>query len=77
MRARATDGQGILNTERLLRTFGYGTPVRECLFYSAGNSLTLIAQDSLQPFFEDEDGAAVQERETLNSTLCLGHGTPC
>jgi hypothetical protein len=29
-------------------------PDPERLFYSAGNSLTLIAQDSLQPFFKDE-----------------------
>ena len=39
--------------ERLLRTFGYGAPNAEQLFYSAGNNLTLVAQDSLQPFFKD------------------------
>lgn len=41
-----------LKTEResLLRTFGYGVPNLERALWSAGNSLTLIAQDSLQPF---------------------------
>jgi Subtilase family len=56
MRARAVDGQGRPDMERLLRTFGYGAPDAEQLFYSAGNNLTLIAQDSLQPFFKDSDG---------------------
>jgi hypothetical protein len=55
MITRATDGQGRLDIGRLLRTFGYGTPDPESLFYSASNNLTLIAQDSLQPFFKDEE----------------------
>jgi hypothetical protein len=53
MKARAVDGQGRPDMERLLRTFGYGAPNAEQLFYSAGNNLTLVAQDSLQPFFKD------------------------
>ena len=68
MRTRATDGQGNLDAERLLRTFGYGTPDRERLFYSAGNVLTLIAQDSLQPFFEDEEGG-IKTRDIKFHTL--------
>jgi Subtilase family len=56
MIARATDGEGRVDTGRLLRTFGHGTPNPERLFYSAGNNLTLIVQDSLQPFFKDEEG---------------------
>jgi hypothetical protein len=58
MITRATDAQGRLDTARLLRTFGYGAPNAEALFYSAGNSLTLIAEDNLQPFFKDtvDDG---------------------
>jgi len=55
MKKRATDEHGKVDMGRLLRTFGYGTPDPERLFYSAGNSLTLIAQDSLQPFFKDEN----------------------
>ena len=75
MRTRATDGQGNLDAERLLRTFGYGTPDRERLFYSAGNVLTLIAQDSLQPFFEDEEGG-IKTRDIKFHT-CLGPVTHC
>jgi hypothetical protein len=41
------------NTYRpLLQCYGYGVPNEEKLFWSASNSLTLIAQDNLQPFFE-------------------------
>lgn len=53
-RARTPDG--FIDTARLLRTFGYGTPNEAELFSSANNSLTLIAQDSLQPFLK-ENGA--------------------
>jgi len=34
----------------LLRTFGYGVPIEEKVFYSAKNVLTLIAQNIIQPF---------------------------
>jgi hypothetical protein len=56
MLARATDAENKLDTGRLLRTFGYGVPNAEALFYSAGNNLTLVAEDSLQPFHKSEDG---------------------
>lgn len=36
-----------------LRSFGFGVPDLEQALWSAGNSLTLIAQDELQPFTED------------------------
>ena len=39
--------------EFLLRSFGFGVPDLERALWSAGNSLTLIAQDSLQPFTGD------------------------
>jgi len=55
MLERATDGNGNIDSVRLLRTFGYGAPNSEVLFYSADNDLTLIAQETLQPFFK-EDG---------------------
>jgi hypothetical protein len=63
MIARATDEQGTLDALRLLRTFGYGAPDVEALFYSANNSLSLIAQDSLQPFFKDEDNGGIKTRD--------------
>jgi len=36
-----------------LRCFGFGVPNLERALWSAGNSLTLIAQDELQPFTKD------------------------
>jgi hypothetical protein len=38
---------------QLLRYCGYGVPSSDDLFWSTQNTLTLIAQDSLQPFFKD------------------------
>ncbi len=40
---------------RLLRYCGYGVPDEAVLLWSASNALTLIAQESLQPFFKDDD----------------------
>ena len=40
---------------RLLRYCGYGVPDEASLFWSASNTLTLIAQETIQPFFKDED----------------------
>ena len=54
MLARATGADGNIITQNLLRIFGYGTPNSERLFYSASNVLTLIAQSSIQPFFDDD-----------------------
>ncbi len=39
---------------QLLRYCGYGVPDEGTLFWSARNSLTLIAQESLQPFFKED-----------------------
>lgn len=39
-----------LNLRNLLRHCGYGVPSLEQALYSAGNSLTLIVQDQLQPY---------------------------
>jgi hypothetical protein len=56
---------GPLNTmndkRNLLRWCGYGVPNEDTLMWSASNSLTLIAQESLQPF--DKDGASVKTRD--------------
>lgn len=38
-----------------LRRYGYGVPTLERALYSASNSLTLIAQQSLQPFVKEGD----------------------
>jgi hypothetical protein len=63
MRIRATDGQGRIDPIRLLRTFGYGTPDTEALFYSANNILTLIAEDTMQPFFKDAEDKRIKTRD--------------
>ncbi|MBR0711879.1 S8 family peptidase [Bradyrhizobium liaoningense] len=60
MRTRARDENGKLDTNRLLRTFGYGTPDPELLFYSAQNNLTLIAEDAIQPFFSPQGSSEVK-----------------
>ena len=39
---------------QLLRYCGYGAPNKEELLWSTRNALTLIAQDSIQPFFRDD-----------------------
>jgi len=69
MIARATDDRGRVDVDRLLRTFGHGVPDTERLYYSANNSLTLIAQDRLQPFFKDEDDGAVKTQDIKFHTL--------
>ena len=56
MRSRCADPLGGIDFGRLMRTFGYGAPNAEALFFSADNSLTLIAQESLRPFFKDAVG---------------------
>jgi hypothetical protein len=45
----------------MLRIYGHGVPTLEDALWSAGNSLTLIAQDFIQPFFMD--GSRVKTRE--------------
>lgn len=47
--------------ENLLRFCGYGVPNVEKLLWSTTNSLTLIAQDSLQPFFKEK--GAIKTRD--------------
>jgi Subtilase family len=50
MKARFTSSTPRGNIEGLLRYCGYGVPDLDKAMWSAGNSLTLIIQDSLQPF---------------------------
>lgn len=61
MLARCTGADEAVNYEALLRSFGYGVPEFNRLMSSADNSLTLIAQGVIQPFFK-EDGT-VKTRE--------------
>jgi hypothetical protein len=68
MLARATNGAGERDMMRLLRTFGYGAPSFERLFYSADNALTLIAQETLQPF--------VKEASAIKSNDIKFHALP-
>ncbi len=42
-----------LAKRKLLRTYGYGVPNLDRALYSAGDSLTLIAQDYLQPYIKE------------------------
>lgn len=47
--------------DALLRWCGYGVPDLERALWSAGNALTLVAQDALQPF--DKQGGETKPRE--------------
>jgi hypothetical protein len=53
MRRRCTDADGILDLNTLVRCHGYGVADLRRLLSSADNSLTLIAQDTIQPFHKD------------------------
>lgn len=50
------------NLRNLLRHCGYGVPSLERALYSAGNSLTMIVQDQLQPYYKAATGG-VKTRE--------------
>lgn len=45
----------------LLRHCGYGVPSLERALYSASNSLTMIVQDALQPYYKAKDGVKTRE----------------
>jgi hypothetical protein len=59
---RSLDDEGKLDQTALVRCFGFGAPNLQRLLSSAGNSLTLIAQGSIQPFYKDE-GGGIKTRE--------------
>jgi len=67
MVARYTSAQGAINYEAMLRSYGYGVPNLRRLLSSADNSLTLIAQGLIKPFFK-EDGR-IKTREMLLHAL--------
>lgn len=53
MRARFNPLNRQDHFRQLLRYCGYGVPNAEDLFWSTRSSLTLLAQDSIQPFFKE------------------------
>lgn len=61
MLARFTAPDGTINYEGLLRCFGYGVPDFRRLMSSADNSLTLIAQGAIQPFFKENGTVKTRE----------------
>jgi Subtilase family len=60
MLARFADA-GDVDYKKLLRCFGYGVPDLQRLLSSLDNSLTLVAESELQPFFKDEGRVKTRE----------------
>ena len=50
----------------LLRCYGYGVPSLEKALYSANNSVTLIAEENLQPFIKEGSGDAKANEMNLH-----------
>jgi hypothetical protein len=61
MRARFTGADGAVDYVNLVRCFGYGVPNVRKLMSSLDNSLTLIAEHDIQPFYKVK--GAVKTRE--------------
>jgi hypothetical protein len=61
MLRRFTNARGEVDYDGLLRCFGYGVPQLRELLSSADNSLTLIAQGSIQPFVKDDGDVKYRE----------------
>jgi hypothetical protein len=57
MTNRFTDGNGRVDYNGLVRCYGHGVPNTRRLLSSLDNSLTLIAEGSIAPFYKNEDGA--------------------
>jgi hypothetical protein len=55
MLARYTDANGAVDIKGLVRSFGYGVPNLRDLLSSLDNSLTLLVEGELRPFFKDAD----------------------
>ena len=55
MLARFTAHDGSIDLRSLVRCFGHGTPNIQNLLLSLDNSLTLIAESQIQPFFKDDN----------------------
>lgn len=65
--ARFTDAHGVVDYKNLLRYCGHGVPNLDRLLSSLDNSLTLLAESEIEPFFKDEeeDNPRVKTREML------------
>jgi subtilase family protein len=61
MRQRFTNTDGTLDLNALFRCFGFGIPNLRELLSSADNSLTLIVQDTIQPFHKDDKSVKYRE----------------
>lgn len=61
MLARFTDADGDVSYKNLLRCFGYGVPNLHRLLSSLDNSLTLVAESELQPFFKENGRIKTRE----------------
>jgi len=51
----------VADKQALLRTFGYGVPILENALHSAGNALTLIAENNIQPYRLEGDSVRYNE----------------
>jgi hypothetical protein len=71
MIARFRQPNGSLDYRNLVRCFGRGVPNLRRLLSSLDNSLTLVLESELQPFFkdEDEDSPRVKTREMREHPL--------
>ena len=64
MRARFAAADGSTDYTNLVRCFGYGVPNLQDLLSSLDNSLTLVVESELQPFFKDaDDHGRIKTRE--------------
>jgi hypothetical protein len=61
MLARFTDARGTIDYRNLLRCVGYGVPNLRRLLSSLDNSLTLVAESELQPFFRENGQIKTRE----------------
>jgi hypothetical protein len=60
-RFRATDGS--IDNRALLRCFGFGVPDERRLMSSLDNSLTLLVEGEIQPFYKDAKDKRIKTRE--------------
>jgi Subtilase family len=61
MLARFPDRRGNVDYKNLVRCFGHGVPNLRRLLSSLDNSLTLVSESELQPFFRDEGRIKTRE----------------
>ena len=62
MQQRLTQATSEQAKRSFLRKYGYGVPNYSRALYSATNDLTLVAQDTLQPFWKDPEDGVIKNR---------------